>query len=119
MSQKTPNAEKINNESLTKLNDRIDATLLDARRIFIHDAIDNESTYQVIRQLLYLELIAPGKPILTHHQQPRWFCTLRVRNLGPDQNDHFPCDHTCDRTCSIDGICFEPMCRAKKAVGHS
>lgn len=64
MSQKTPNAEKINNESLTKLNDRIDATLLDARRIFIHDAIDNESTYQVIRQLLYLELIAPGKPIL-------------------------------------------------------
>lgn len=58
------NDDKNFTESLTKLDDRIDATLLDARRIFIHDAIDNESTYQVIRQLNYLELQAPGKPIL-------------------------------------------------------
>jgi ATP-dependent Clp protease protease subunit len=65
MSQEFQNAEKgKNNESYTKLKDRIDATLLDARRIFIHDAIDNESAHDVIRQLLYLELTAPGKPIL-------------------------------------------------------
>jgi len=65
MSKEIINAEKNNNnESLVKLKDRIDATLLDARRIFIHDAIDNESAHDVIRKLLYLELIAPGKPIL-------------------------------------------------------
>lgn len=64
MSQEILNGEKNNNESLVKLKDRIDATLLDARRIFIHDAVDNDSAYDVIRKLLYLELIAPGKPII-------------------------------------------------------
>lgn len=46
------------------LKDKIDSVLLDARRIFIHDAIDNESANEIIRQLWYLELTAPGKPIL-------------------------------------------------------
>lgn len=46
------------------LNDNINATLLNARRIFIHDAIDNDSAHEVIRQLWYLELTDPGKPIL-------------------------------------------------------
>lgn len=46
------------------LKDKIDSTLLDARRIFIHDAIDNESANEIIRQLWYLELTGPGKPIL-------------------------------------------------------
>lgn len=46
------------------LKDRIDSTLLEARRIFIHDAIDNESANEIIRQIWYLDLISPGKPIL-------------------------------------------------------
>lgn len=44
--------------------DKIDATLLDARRIFISDAIDSDSAQEAIRQLWYLELTSPGKPIL-------------------------------------------------------
>ncbi len=46
------------------LKDKIDTTLLNARRIFIHDAIDNESANEAIRQLWYLELTEPGLPIL-------------------------------------------------------
>lgn len=66
MSQDILNAEKATNtnDTYVKLRDRIDATLLDARRIFIHDAIESESAQEIIRQLLYLDLIAPGKPIL-------------------------------------------------------
>lgn len=47
-----------------KIKDRIDGTILDARRIFICDAIDNNSALEAIRQLWYLELSDPGKPIL-------------------------------------------------------
>jgi ATP-dependent Clp protease protease subunit len=53
-----------NESSFSKLNDRIDGTILDARRIFISDAIDNESAKAAIRNLWYLELSDPGKPIL-------------------------------------------------------
>lgn len=45
------------------LKDRIDSALLDARRIFIHDAVDNESANEIIRQIWYLDLTGPGKPI--------------------------------------------------------
>lgn len=48
----------------THLKDKIDSALLDARRLFINDAIDNESANEIIKQLWYLELTAPGKPIL-------------------------------------------------------
>jgi ATP-dependent Clp protease protease subunit len=37
---------------------------LDARRIFLSDAVDNDSTRDIIRKLWYLELTDPGKPIL-------------------------------------------------------
>jgi ATP-dependent Clp protease, protease subunit len=47
-----------------KLKDRIDIALLDARRIFISDAVDSESAQDIIQKLWYLELIDPGKPIL-------------------------------------------------------
>lgn len=50
--------------SYVKLQDKIDGTLLDARRIFLNDAIDNETAQEVIRKLWYLELVGPGKPIL-------------------------------------------------------
>lgn len=56
--------ETYSNIHFQNLKDKIDSKLLDARRIFIHDAIDNESANEIIRQLWYLELTAPGKPIL-------------------------------------------------------
>lgn len=48
----------------TRIDDKIDATLLDARRIFISDAVDNETAEDIIRKLWYLEMKDPGKPIL-------------------------------------------------------
>jgi ATP-dependent Clp protease protease subunit len=52
------------NGSFVKVKDRIDGAILDARRIFICDAIDSASTEEAIRKLWYLELTDPGKPIL-------------------------------------------------------
>lgn len=52
------------NNSFVKVRDRIDGAILDARRIFICDAIDNNSAQDAIRKLWYLELSDPGKPIL-------------------------------------------------------
>ena len=49
---------------MVNLKDKINESLLDARRIFIDDAIDNDSASDVIRQLWYLELKDPGSPIL-------------------------------------------------------
>lgn len=50
--------------SFVKVRDRIDGAILEARRIFICDAIDNNSAQDAIRKLWYLELSDPGKPIL-------------------------------------------------------
>ncbi|MEI8124412.1 MAG: ATP-dependent Clp protease proteolytic subunit [Parachlamydiaceae bacterium] len=47
-----------------KLEDKIDATMLDARRVFLNDAVDNETANALIKKLWYLELKDPGKPIL-------------------------------------------------------
>lgn len=57
--------EKDNNSSpFVKVDDLIDSAILDARRVFLSDAVDNESAQDIIRKLWYLELSAPGKPIL-------------------------------------------------------
>ncbi len=48
--------------SMTK--DRIDQALLNSRRIMIGRAFDNDLAEEVIKQLWYLELQGPGKPIL-------------------------------------------------------
>lgn len=48
----------------SKIADRIEHSLLEARRIFISDAVDSESASQIIRKIWYLELTDPGKPIL-------------------------------------------------------
>lgn len=50
--------------SYAKLQDKIDGTLLEARRIFLYDAVDSDTAQDVIRKLWYLELTDPGKPIL-------------------------------------------------------
>lgn len=47
-----------------KLSDRIDNTILESRRLFLSDAVDNDSSADIIRKLWYLELSNPGKPIL-------------------------------------------------------
>lgn len=48
---------------LLKVKDKIDDSILAARRIFICDAIDNDSAKEAIRQLWYLEFTNPGQPI--------------------------------------------------------
>jgi ATP-dependent Clp protease, protease subunit len=46
------------------LEDKIEKTLLDARRIFFYEQVDNLTARDAIRKLWYLELKNPGKPIL-------------------------------------------------------
>ncbi|CDZ80496.1 ATP-dependent Clp protease proteolytic subunit 1 [Candidatus Rubidus massiliensis] len=58
-----PKQEKEGNAP-NKIEEKIDSALLEMRRIFLSDAVDNESTSQIIRKLWYLELKDPGKPIL-------------------------------------------------------
>lgn len=48
----------------SKVNDKIESALLDARRIFLSDGVDSDTASLIIRKLWYLELIDPGKPIL-------------------------------------------------------
>ncbi|MBS4167889.1 ATP-dependent Clp protease proteolytic subunit [Parachlamydia sp. AcF125] len=47
-----------------KMEEKIDRALLEARRIFLSDAVDNDTAADIIRKLWYLELTDPGKPIL-------------------------------------------------------
>ncbi len=57
--------DKEKKESLpSKVADRIEHTLLEARRIFISDVVDSDSASELIRKVWYLELTNPGKPIL-------------------------------------------------------
>ena len=58
------NERQKKNSVSTRINDRIDSTVLEARRIFIFDVIDSKSANDIIRKLWYLELTEPGKPIL-------------------------------------------------------
>lgn len=52
------------NGSYLTLDDNIESALLDSRRIFLCDAVDNNTAGQIIRKLWYLEIKDPGKPIL-------------------------------------------------------
>jgi ATP-dependent Clp protease protease subunit len=45
------------------LDDKIDNVLLESRRIFFFDQVDNATARSAIRKLWYLELTNPGKPI--------------------------------------------------------
>lgn len=57
-------AKANNDNSNLKVKDRIDHTILDARRIFISDAVDSDTANDIIKKLWYLELSNPGQPIL-------------------------------------------------------
>lgn len=50
--------------ALPTLQDKIQSTILESRRIFVSNGIDSELAREVIDQLWYLELTEPGKPIL-------------------------------------------------------
>lgn len=52
-------------ETLPKaLNDKIELSLLEQRRVFLSDAVDSSSAKEIIRKLWYLEYKSPRKPIL-------------------------------------------------------
>jgi ATP-dependent Clp protease, protease subunit len=51
-------------ETFKTVDDKIDATLLKARRLFFSEPVDGESAKEAIRRLWYMELEDPGKPIL-------------------------------------------------------
>jgi ATP-dependent Clp protease protease subunit len=46
------------------INERIEHSLLEKRRIFLSDAVDQDTAKEIIRKLWYLDWKAPGKPIL-------------------------------------------------------
>lgn len=56
-------ADHSNGNFLT-LEDQIEETLLKSRRLFLCDAVDSNSTNNIIKKLWYLELTSPGEPIL-------------------------------------------------------
>lgn len=57
--------EKENNEELKpKIDEQIDELLLQSRRLFLSEAIDNKSAQALIRKLWYLDLKDPTLPIL-------------------------------------------------------
>ena len=59
--EEAPAAKKL---GISILEDKIDETLLKARRVFLSDAVDNDTAKETIRKFWYLEAIDPGKPIL-------------------------------------------------------
>lgn len=46
-----------------RLDDKIDRLILESRRIFFSDMVDNSTARDAIRKIWYLELTNPGKPI--------------------------------------------------------
>jgi len=56
--------EKQPDNNFPKVQDRIEASLLKARRIFLSGAVDEESARDIIEKIWYLELENPKKPIL-------------------------------------------------------
>ena len=54
-------ADKENNPPYISIENKIEGALLDSRRIFLSDAVDNETADDIIRKLWYLEMKEPGK----------------------------------------------------------
>jgi ATP-dependent Clp protease, protease subunit len=55
--------KKLAEITFDSLDDHIEKTLLDARRIFLSDAVTSRSANDIIRKFWFLELSNPGKPI--------------------------------------------------------
>lgn len=58
------NKESPSPDAFSKVQDKIENSVLESRRIFLCDAIDNDTAEDVIRKLWYLDNQASGKPIL-------------------------------------------------------
>ncbi len=56
--------EEENEKKFSRVDEKIDEALLKARRIFFAEPVDYNSSKDIIRKLWFLELTAPGKPIL-------------------------------------------------------
>jgi ATP-dependent Clp protease protease subunit len=56
--------EEKEKEEFKSLDDKIDNVILESRRIFFSEQVDNNSARDAIRKLWYLELTNPGKPIV-------------------------------------------------------
>lgn len=56
-------SDKKNSIPFEKLDDQIDAKLLEHRRLFLCEDVNMDSAKEIIRKLWYLELTEPGKPI--------------------------------------------------------
>lgn len=59
--EEEPAKEKKKESSVTE---KMEEAILKSRRVFLCDAVDNDSAKEVIRRLWFLELLDPGKPIL-------------------------------------------------------
>jgi ATP-dependent Clp protease, protease subunit len=57
------NEEPCSNEPKT-INEKIELSILEKRRIFLSDAVDQDTAKDIIRKLWYLDWLSPGKPIL-------------------------------------------------------
>lgn len=64
MPTKTLANKEQNGDKTPRVKDRIEEELLRNRRIFLSQAVDEESAEEIINKLWYLEFTAPGKPIL-------------------------------------------------------
>ena len=62
-------------ENSLKLQDIIDAKMLDERKVFLWGQIDDDSAKQVIERLLYLEMQAPNKEIQLIINSPGGYVT--------------------------------------------
>ncbi|HRW58211.1 MAG TPA: ATP-dependent Clp protease proteolytic subunit [Chlamydiales bacterium] len=51
-------------EQKKDISNKISELLLEKRRIFLSDAVDQKSASEIIQKLWYLDWISPGKPIL-------------------------------------------------------
>lgn len=58
-----------------KLQDQIDAKLLEERKVFLWGQVDDDSAKHVVDRLMYLEMIAPGKEIQLFVNSPGGYVT--------------------------------------------
>lgn len=54
----------MSDDGMKQIESKIDEALLNARRVLVSGAVDSELASEVIRRLWYLDIQAPGKPIL-------------------------------------------------------
>ena len=58
-----------------KLQDQIDAKLLEERKVFLWGQVDDDSAKHVVDRLMYLEMTAPGKEIQLFINSPGGYVT--------------------------------------------